>query len=81
MDDQEVAGGERRPIGSTIDALGVSITQAPGELIQHAIVIVSVIDSDGQEWLRTGWSGGLGWVMRNGMLHSVRLIDDAKVTE
>lgn len=76
MTREPVPDSERQPVGQIIDSLGVRVSQADGEIIADAVVILRVMGEDGEEWIRTGWSDGLGWVTRSGMLNVVKLYDD-----
>lgn len=73
--DKDVPGSKRLPVGQIADSLGVRVSQAPDELVTDVLVIVRVLGADGQEWIRTGWNENQSWVMRNGMINSLRLID------
>ena len=63
------------PLGSTIDALGVTHSPDDGELIASAIVLMRVIGADGEESIRFAYSEGLGWVERIGMLRVAEKIE------
>lgn len=60
---------ERQPCGDIIDALGVTLTRHPGELLEDCIVIMRSTNDEGTA-LSIGWSDGLDWVTRLGMLHA-----------
>lgn len=64
----ENAGSTTRPIGDVLDSLGVQATVDEGELVAGAIVLLKVIDSDGDTRLSLSHSDGLGWIERCGML-------------
>lgn len=63
------------PLGSIIDALGVTHTPDDGELIASAIVLMRVIAADGEESIRFAYSDGLGWVERIGILRVAEKIE------
>ncbi|MER7155435.1 hypothetical protein [Streptomyces lydicus] len=65
-DDQADTG--MRPIGDVIDGLGITATVDEGELVAGAIVLIKVIDNDGDTRLSLASSDGLSWVERAGML-------------
>lgn len=55
-------------IGDRIDALGVRATLTDTDLVQSAVVVLSVVDEAGREQLKLAWSDGQSWVTRRGML-------------
>ncbi|MEU1293048.1 hypothetical protein ABZ439_11540 [Streptomyces sp. NPDC005840] len=60
-----------RPIGDVLDALGIEATldEGAGELVAGAIVLLKVIDVDGDARLSMAYSDGLSWIERAGMIH------------
>lgn len=70
---------EPKSLGSAIDALRVKPVLMEGDLIADVVVIMRVIEEDGDERLSTTWSEGLSWVTRSGMLHNAQLADDANI--
>ncbi|MBF4161382.1 hypothetical protein [Nocardioides acrostichi] len=56
-----------RPLGSLIDELGVGHEPAEGELVLGAVVLLKVLEPDGQVSMRSTWSPGLTWMERVGM--------------
>lgn len=60
---------DREPIGGLLDSLGVTHTTEEGELVSDAVVVLRVVDNDGDERITITWSDGLSWVTRAGMLH------------
>lgn len=71
----ENAGTELRPIGDVIDGLGVRATVSEGELVAGAVVLLKVIDTDGDTRLSLAHSEGLGWIERAGMLRVAEQIE------
>lgn len=70
------------PIGNLLDTLGVTWTPDPGDLPTSALVLLKVIDTDGDTILRTCSSDGLDWINRLGMLRAaehVELPDQAEL--
>ncbi|MFJ8027444.1 hypothetical protein [Streptomyces sp. NPDC096311] len=61
---------EARPIGDVLDGLGIEATldETSGELVAGAVVLLKVIDTDGDVRLSMAYSDGLGWIERAGML-------------
>ncbi|MFC5802794.1 hypothetical protein [Streptomyces formicae] len=71
----ENAGTETRPIGDVLDGLGIEATVRQGELVSGAMVLLKVIDNDGDTRLSMSHSDGLGWIERAGMLRVAELIE------
>ena len=71
----ENAGTETRPIGDVLDALGITATLDPGELVAGAVVLLKVVQKDGLTRLSLAYSDGLGWIERTGMLHVAEHIE------
>ena len=57
-----------KPIGQLLDALGVTSTIAPDDLPAAALVLLKVVDADGDVRLAAAWSDGMDWITRLGML-------------
>ena len=57
-----------QPIGQLIDSLGVTSTIAPDDLPVAALVLLKVVDADGDVRLAAAWSDGMDWITRLGML-------------
>lgn len=68
-------GSETRPIGDVLDSLGIRAVIADGELVAGAIVLLKVIDNDGDTRLSLSHSDGIGWIERCGMLRVAELIE------
>lgn len=64
-----------RPIGDALDALGIKATLDDGELVAGAIVLLKVIDTDGDSRLSMAYSDGLGWIERAGMIHVAEVME------
>lgn len=64
----ENAGTDTRPIGDLLDSLGIEATLNADELAGGAVVILKVIQADGEVRLSMAYSDGLGWIERVGML-------------
>lgn len=71
----ENAGTGTRPIGDVIDGLGIEATVDDGELVAGALVLLKVIDSEGDTRLSLAHSDGLGWIERAGMLRVAETIE------
>ena len=56
------------PVGERIDALGVMSTIEDGDLVSAAVVLMKVVEPDGTVRLTIGWSDGMSWIERLGML-------------
>jgi len=59
---------ERGPIGSRLDALGVGARLDGEELVDGAVVVMRVIDTDGQARVASAWSEGMDFIVRRGLL-------------
>lgn len=58
---------EPQPLGRLIDSLGVEHEPRQGELVLGAVVLLKVMDPDGEVAMRSAWSPGLSWMERVGM--------------
>lgn len=58
---------EPQPIGRLVDSLGVEHRPADGELVLGAVVLLKVMEPDGEVSMRSAWSPGLSWMERVGM--------------
>jgi len=63
------------PIGTLVDALGVELTMSDGDLVSGAVLILKVVDADGQVVQRVGWSDGISWIERRGMIEVARDVE------
>lgn len=70
-------GGERvrRPAGEVVDGLGVAVRLASDDLVEAAVLIVKVVDSDGDVHQRICWSPNMSWIERRGMLEAARDVE------
>jgi len=65
----------KKPIGHILDAAGCVATIADGELVGGAVVVIKVIEENGDVRLTTCWSDGLTWFERVGMLRIAEQMD------
>lgn len=64
-------------LGRIVDNLGAAMPDlAEGELVDAVVVLLKVIDTDGDVVLRSAWSDGISWLERRGMVEAAR---DAEV--
>ena len=63
------------PIDNLLNALGVEYESDPGELVACAVVLLKVIDEDGDVGLKLRCSDGMSWVERLGMLSAAMHIE------
>ncbi|MFF9123172.1 hypothetical protein ACF09J_07720 [Streptomyces sp. NPDC014889] len=68
MSDEDNDEEREVPLGSALDALGITGTLDDGELVAGAIVLMKVLQEDGSTRLSMSYSEGLGWIERAGML-------------
>ena len=61
---------QRQQLGELIDSLGVAQRLADDELVEGAVVLLKVVDDDGEVTLRAAWSDGMSWIERIGMLRA-----------
>ena len=57
-----------QPIGQLLDSLGVTSTIAPDDLPVAALVLLKVVNANGDVRLAAAWSDGMDWITRLGML-------------
>ena len=57
-----------KPIGQLLDALGVTSAIAPDDLPVSALVLLKVVNANGDVRLAAAWSDGMDWITRLGML-------------
>ncbi|MBW3663559.1 MAG: hypothetical protein KY469_10705 [Actinobacteria bacterium] len=57
-----------RHIGELIDSLGVETELDNDDLVAAAVVLLKVIEPDGQVRLSIAWSEGMSWLERVGMV-------------
>lgn len=55
--------------GDIIESLKVAPTLNDGDLVAGAVVLLEVIEPDGDTRLSVAWSEGMSWLKRTGMLH------------
>jgi hypothetical protein len=63
------------PIGSLIEALGVTYDPDPGELPCAAVVLLKTVDDSGRVGLSLRFSEGMSWIERLGMLRAAERIE------
>ncbi|WP_402465754.1 hypothetical protein [Isoptericola aurantiacus] len=63
---------DRKPIGDTLDSLGVRTNLRDGELISGAFVLLKTVDEDGDVNVRAIWSDGLSWFDRRALIEVAR---------
>ncbi|PJN24050.1 hypothetical protein [Kitasatospora sp. CB02891] len=72
--------GTEQAIGHVLDALNVTATLNEGELVAGAVVLLKVLQEDGETRLSLTYSDGLGWIERIGMLRVAELVDNGSST-
>jgi hypothetical protein len=63
------------PLGHVLDALGVAHTPDEGELIVSAVVLLEVMDPDGDVSMRIASSDGTSWIKRTGMYRAAEAVE------
>lgn len=71
---------EKPTLGQIIDSMGVRPTQLEGDLVADVVVIVRVVEADGDERVSTAWNEGQSWVTRRGLLSAALSFDAATDT-
>lgn len=66
---------DRRPIGQVLDASGLQATLRDGELVDGAVVVMRVIDSEGRSRVSMAWTDGLDFIVRRGLMEIARDVD------
>ena len=69
------------PIGNLLDSLGVTHTPDDDELISGAVVLLKVVDTEGNVTLRCCFSDGMSWIERLGMLRAAEQSDLADLAD
>lgn len=62
-------------LGSLLAAQGMKLTLDADELVESAVLIVKVIDSDGDACIRTAWPPGMDWITRRGLIEVARDVE------
>ncbi|MFG3048126.1 hypothetical protein ACGFZR_24740 [Streptomyces sp. NPDC048241] len=70
-----------RPIGDLLNALGIAATVKEGELVGGAVVLLKVIDADGDVRLSLAHSDGLSWIERAGMVRIACSMEERSHTQ
>ncbi|MFJ8154823.1 hypothetical protein [Streptomyces sp. NPDC094468] len=68
-----------RPIGDVLDGIGIKVTLEKDELVAGAIVLLKVIDTDGDARLSMAYSDGLSWIERTGMIHVAETMESRRL--
>jgi hypothetical protein len=63
-----------QPIGPILDGLGTTIDLDDGDLVASAMVIVKVVEANGDVSLAFCLSEGLSWVDQNGLMASAQQV-------
>jgi hypothetical protein len=63
------------PLGHIVDALGVEHSPDEGELIVSAVVLLEVMDPDGDVAMRIASSDGTSWIKRTGMYRAAEAVE------
>lgn len=71
---------DAQPIGDVLDGIGIKATLEEGELVAGAMVLLKVIDTDGDTRLTMAYSDGLGWIERAGMLRIAEALETRSST-
>lgn len=67
---------EVEDVGQLVGALGVTMRKlAPGELVAGAVVLLRVVDDEGNTYMRTTWSTGMTWLDRLGLVHAAHEVE------
>lgn len=69
-----------RPIGEALDSLGIEATLDPDELVAGAMVLLKVVQADGDTRLSVAHQG-IGWIERVGMLRVAETIESGSARD
>lgn len=56
-------------IGDILDGQNITPTIGDDDLIASAVILLEVVEPDGDTRLSVAWSEGMSWLKRTGMLH------------
>lgn len=59
---------ESQPAGTVVDALGMRTTVRPGELVSGGVLLLKIVEPNGDVRLSTWWSDGFSWLEKAGIL-------------
>lgn len=57
-------------LGEIIDGLGCESDVKDGDLVDSAVIILKIVEPDGQVHLSTCWSENISWLERVGMIRA-----------
>jgi len=69
-----------RPIGDALDSLGIEATLDPDELVAGALVLLKVVQADGDTRLSLAHQG-VGWIERVGMLRVAETLESGSLRD
>lgn len=67
-----------QPAGPIVDGLGITLDLDEGALVSDAVLIVKVINPDGQPGLAISDSEALDWITQYGLIKAAERIIDAQ---
>jgi hypothetical protein len=65
-----------KPIGQTLDNLGVTQELSDGDLITDALVLTKIVGPDGRVQLGIATSEGMSWLDKLGLAHAYLQVDN-----
>lgn len=68
-------------LGQHLDALGIRANLEDGDLLVGAVVLLKVIDTDGDVALYHRTATGIGWIEKIGMLRAAEQLSIANVSD
>lgn len=74
------AKAKTRPIGDVLDNLGIEATLEPDELVAGVIVLLKVVEANGDTRLSIAHQG-IGWIERVGMLRVAETIESGSARD
>lgn len=54
--------------GSVVDALGIKTNLDDGDLVAGGVLLLKVVEADGQTRLSVWWSDGMSWLEKAGIM-------------
>ncbi len=57
-----------KSVGDIVDGLGVEMSIQEDDMVTDVVVLAKVVEADGSVRLSMGWSQGMSWIERLGIL-------------
>lgn len=60
--------GDSKPAGEVVDMLGIRTTVEDDELVAGGVLLLKIVEVNGDVRLSTWWSDGMSWLEKAGIL-------------